>query len=232
MSAELLMIVDDDLESRNSFATTARIANFKTVLATDYLRRPADLVEFARKSRVDGVLCDHKLKEANFANFDGAEGAAELNAAGIPAFLVTLYEPADVDIAIRPFRRRIPCLLHKRPRAALLRETFELTRAETVGKELRKERKPYRASLLVEAVQTQGGRNRIIVSIPQWKTDQTIPILCSSVPADAQGQMVVGGWLLADVNLNAACAEDLYIDAIRVPPKAALAEFHAKANRR
>jgi hypothetical protein len=121
--------------------------------------------------------------------------------------------------------------MHRRPKPKELRSAIAKIRVETVDGVLALDRRPYRASLFVDSVTNNGGHARVHVAIPQAAVKQIITIMLETIPGDARAEAKPGGWLLAEVNINAECVEDLYVDDVRLPPAAALKEYHAKNNR-
>src|SRR5712671_4946160 len=106
-----IAIIDDDADSRDTFASSARAAGYDPKIFAERYRTIDMLLEQARKFRVKYALCDHRLNERPYASFYGAEAVARFYDVGIPAVLVTSYQRSDTETSIRPYRRRIPRLL-------------------------------------------------------------------------------------------------------------------------
>ena len=94
-------IVDDNPSHRRMLGQKTELAGFLPVPLDRKYATVDELVQSVREADVYGVLCDHRLREGNYAGFDGAEAVAALYGLPKPAILVTDYGSVDINGPIR-----------------------------------------------------------------------------------------------------------------------------------
>jgi hypothetical protein len=218
-----LAIIDDNPNHRNQLGLKAKLAGFAPVPLLQAYPSVGDLLEGIRRARVYGALCDHRLREGNYAAFDGAEAVASLYDQRKPAILVTDYGEVDRDGSIRAFRRRIPILI---PTSEALPDRIvrglEVCEREVIKHEIPISRRPRRALVMIdEVVQSPHGR-QVIAFVPQWDPNEAVSFPESIIPADLRSEVKKGRFLIAWINTDAELNEDLFFDSFELPPDEAL----------
>jgi FixJ family two-component response regulator len=211
-----IAIIDDDPDSRATYAASARIAGFNPYCCEQRFRRVEEVLDEANGHRARFALCDHRLTEGHYARFTGAEIVARFYDAGIPAVLVTSYLRSDVETTIRPFRRRIPRLLSGISPDSL-RAALEACKEEVVDHEIPMERRGCRAVLSVKELSPRGNETVVRVRITQWSTTDLAGFPLSMVPDEIRTQVKVGAFLFATVNTGAVSADDLFFEDFQLP---------------
>lgn len=106
---ECCYVLDDAPDARRAHSFKIEDAEIEPIVIDGPLGTLESTVELLVGNSV-AVLCDYKLKVGQYAQFDGAELAAELYRKRVPNVLCTRYERAELD-QIRPYRRYIPSLV-------------------------------------------------------------------------------------------------------------------------
>lgn len=216
IAAPTIAIVDDDADSRATYAGSAEIAGFKPYCCEQRFRRVEEVLDEANEHRARFALCDHRLTEGHYARFTGAEVVARFYDAGIPAVLVTSYLRSDIETTIRPFRRKIPRLLPGISPVSL-REALEACKAEVVDNKVPLERRGCRAVLTVKELASRGSQTVVRVRITQWSTTELAGFPLSMVPNEIRKDVKVGAFLFATVNTGALSADDLFFEDFQLP---------------
>ena len=171
-----LAIVDDNPSHRTMLGPRAKLAGFEAGSASaNFYPSVDDLLGSIRKARVYGALCDHRLREGNYAGFDGSEAVAALYDLSKPALLVTDYGSVDIDTSIRTFRRRIPVLISTSEALPdRIIRGLEACEREVVQHEIPISRRPRRALVMIdEVVESPNGR-QVIAFVPQWRANEAV----------------------------------------------------------
>lgn len=106
------LIVDDDEAERFVMLRTLGRLGIDAVAVEHRVASFEALAEAFASSGADVAIVDHKLKEANFATFLGADAVVELRSRSMPAMLVTRHGTADV-VSIRRRAKDIPSYLRR-----------------------------------------------------------------------------------------------------------------------
>jgi hypothetical protein len=220
-----LAIVDDDRNHRTMLGLKVKLAGFVPVPLEQAYPSVADLLENIRRKRVFGALCDHRLREGNYAGFDGAEAVAALYDRRKPAILVTDYGRVDADGSIRAFRRRIPVLL---PTSEALPDCIaqglEACEREVIKHEIPIHRRPRRALVMIDEVVGNSSARQVIAFVPQWEPNEAVRFPESIVPVRLRSELKKGRFLIALVNTDAELNEDLFFENFELPPDEAPAQ--------
>jgi hypothetical protein len=208
-------IVDDNPNHRRMFGQQALLAGFLPVPLDQRYPDIAGLVASVKEADVYGVLCDHRLREGNYAGFDGAEAVAALYEVPKPAILITDYGSVDINGPIRLFRRRIPLLIatsDMRPDSIIM--GLKNCEREVVFHDVPLARRPRRALVLVEEVVG----DQVNVFIPQWNPNEVVSLPVAMVPEALRPHLQKGNFLVAWVNTDAEQVGDLFFDDFQLPP--------------
>jgi hypothetical protein len=209
-----LAIIDDNPRHRDVLGLKAKLAGFVPVLLLKTYPSVGDLLEGIRKEKAYGALCDHRLREGNYAGFDGAEAVAALYDKGKPAILVTDYGKVDIDGSIRAFRRRIPVVL---PTSEALPDRIidglVTCEREVIKHEIPIGRRPRRALVLIDEV----WQGQVIAFVPQWDPNEAVSFPESIVPAPLRPQLQKDQFLVAWVNTDADLNEELFFEDFELP---------------
>ena len=117
MVAELqpaVAVVDDDADFANNTARSLRREGLRTVVITDeHFNEVQDLVERILETGCSAAVIDHRLSPRNMASFEGAAVVAELYEREFPAVLLSGFLADDVDVSLRRWRDRTPCVVSR-----------------------------------------------------------------------------------------------------------------------
>lgn len=106
------LIVDDDETERLMMVRALGRVGVTAFALTERLDSLDSLAAEFERAGADVAIVDHKLREANFAPFLGAEAVADLSGRGMPGMLVTRHGAADVS-SIRRCAKDIPSYLRR-----------------------------------------------------------------------------------------------------------------------
>ena len=214
-----LAIVDDNANHRNMLGLKAKLAGFEPVPLQQTYPIVDDLLSGIRKARVYGALCDHRLREGNYAGFDGAAAVAALYDDQKPAILVTDYGKVDIDTSIRTFRRRIPVLI---PTSEALPDRIiqglEACEREVVLHEIPISRRPRRALVMIDEVVQSPNGGQVIAFVPQWRANEAVSFPELIIPDALRAELKKDRILIAWVNTDAELNEDLFFENFELPP--------------
>ena len=170
-----LAIVNDVKAHRERLGLLAQLAGYQHVLLTGKYRKVQDLVAEVDQIGVDGILCDLRLSDGNYASFNGAEAVAALYDAHKASVLITDYSNPDVNTTIRLHRRKIPVLLNTEDVGRdVLRRALEASRGEIVDGKLPLARRPRRALVMIDEVGKAPYGRMVTAFVPQWKENEAI----------------------------------------------------------
>lgn len=205
---ENVAIVDDDAASRKSYELPLEDLS----LSPDPVQGPLpNLQRFVAEiaARSDAALCDHHLRKANYADFNGAEVVASWYAVKFPAVLCTKWEKAEID-QIRRHRSRIPVLIQPEE-LAKDPETFIRGLEEVLFEmngDFRPSRRPWRTQVSFPEVDDNG--LIVYAEVPAWPGGQVIRLQKTDLPETLLLQLKPDYRCHAKVNIGAERQEDLY----------------------
>jgi hypothetical protein len=207
-------IIDDDPGYAEGTGVVVEDAKLEPILLSGGFETIEALVE-AVSGSADGVLCDHRLQQGGYAPFVGAEAVARLTTAGVPAVLLTMYDKIDADVSIRLWREHVPVLLGREDAdPGLVRRGLEVALREING-DVQDSRRAWPALIEVRAVSTESGSNVLDVMIEGWRPLEAVRFPEGLLPVDLQGHVAADDLLVAEINLGADRAEDLYFRRFR-----------------
>jgi hypothetical protein len=189
------------------------------------------LEDFYRLKRVSLIACDHRLFDGNYANYYGAQAVAESYRHGRGGVLITAYENYDADHSIREYRRWIPVLLHATDiKPSGLGEALLQADREVRQHLVPQHREPFRTIMTIKQLIPKGNATIVKVVMSQWNPHVEVGFPLNMVPKEMQASVSPGNMLIAQVNICAARAEDLYFDQFELPDPNALRKSKAFFN--
>lgn len=222
---EKVAVVDDDQTEAQLMSEIVQEAGFLPVpvLATERTDRfdnPSVLAAVIQ-DRAEAAVCDHRLRPLGYASFDGAQLVAELLVRKIPAVLVTTYLDIDADVSIRRWRDKIPVLLSRdEADPEHIREGLEACLSEIAGAVLAG-RRPRRALIRVVDVTQESSETVVDAIVPQWNPNKGVRFPVTLLPRELHSEVAPGIRLLADVNIGARKAEELFFGNFDLAPEPA-----------
>jgi hypothetical protein len=217
--SRVVAIVDDNERMRERFADFVRAKGFEPFVFEGRLNSVSSLVSEAKRQGAVYAVCDHRLFERNYATFFGAEAVAGFYDSHLIApLLVTGYENADSETTIRVHRRKIPSLLHSRDVTPdTIANGLNAARLETIEGLLPPEREPCPAIMSVTDLLPQTRDTLVRVIVAQWRPDAEVGFPLSMIPDAMRCHVRAGSLLRAEINVDAARAEDLYFVNFSLP---------------
>jgi CheY-like chemotaxis protein len=217
-SMRRVAIVDDNPDSRRHLARVTTLAGFEPALLENHYPKPDDLFQAIRAVNAGRALCDNRLREGNYAGFDGALAVDALYQRRFPAILVTDYTAPDIN-TIRLHRRRIPVLVPgSELRPERITRGFEQIEQEIMHDQLPLSRRPRRALVEVDEI-IQGPRgNLLTVFVPRWREHEAIVLPQEILPKFLRGSVRRGTILIASINTEAERSEDLFFEEFELVP--------------
>ena len=217
-------ILEDNPDNRDRW--TEMVARFGAEPVPIASPAPAlrNLEQFLTTHRISMVLCDNRLFEhGSYADYSGAEAVAASYRSGRGGVLVTAYENADAETFIRPHRRWIPVLIHA---MQLKSKSLESGLLEA-NREVRehspsRERMSHRTILTIRSIIEKGTTIIVKVMMSQWNAQIEVGFPLELIPARIHSSIVPGAMLIAQVNIEATRAEDLFFENFEQPDSNAL----------
>src|SRR5262249_7743526 len=92
-----IAIADDKPDYLTQKSQVVRMAGYEPVPLGGKYHAVGELLAELQTVKAEGLVCDHKLSEGNYALFQGAEVVAALYGSATPALLVTDYVESDLQ---------------------------------------------------------------------------------------------------------------------------------------
>jgi FixJ family two-component response regulator len=214
-------VVDDIDRMARATALLVEDAGFQPVQIPPVHARVEDLLDqIAARSRA--TICDHRLGQRTAVPYDGAEVVARSNDHGIPAVLITTYANTDENTSIRRWRAGIPRLLRRGTQAHPDAIAKALRVAENEARGLYEvERTAYRTVVRVQDIRSWEGQSVAEVVVSAWHPDEVVELPTSLLldTIDLQDQQLPGRRFMAEVNIYAETAGELYFRAFEPAPE-------------
>lgn len=210
-------ILEDDPDKRRQWGAMVKLGG-GVPHAPDEAPALSDLNDYLDRENISLMLCDHHLWDHDYASYSGAEALEQGYKHGCGGVLVTGYVPEDAERTIRQHRRWIPALLqpidlnHK-----LLKEKLLLADQEVRAHNPPKERMPYRTIMTVRRIVQAGGDTIVKVMMSQWRPPAEVGFPINMLPEEFRAHATPGSMLIAQVNIEAERAEDLFFDNFELP---------------
>ena len=220
VSEEPVAVIDDDREQAQAVSVLLDDAGFRSIVVSGPFIRVPDLVAAVR-SNATAAICDHRLSSGGFATFLGAEAVSQLIEAGVPAVLLTQFADTDSDVSIRRWRAHIPVVMSRADADPdRLLEAIAQTKDEMDGN-IPVARRAQRALLNIVGQEDVAGETTFDVFVTQWRPHTAIRLPASIIPAELRSTLTVGSVVLADVNIDAEDASELYFKKFAPAPEPA-----------
>jgi len=213
-SFKAIGVIDDDSSEAEVYKYQIEEIGIRPVVFENAFASLEDLVIKVRSAKVDGVVCDHRLRVRNYAPFDGAQAVARLFESNVPAVLISKYTLIDVERDIRPFRANIPVLLPKDeidPESLL--DSLKKCKSELEGT-IPTSRRPHRT--LVRIDESEG--DLVIAFVPAWNPNQAVRLPISIIPTQYRSTLKRDDRFFAYVNTDAEKADDLFFQKFEPAP--------------
>lgn len=214
---DVIGVVDDIPDDAEMTIDLLVEAGFQPVFVE--LEADAEVLIERLRASVRAVVCDHRLRQK--VHYSGAEVVARCMSVQLPAVLITTYANTADSASIQRFKASIPEVLRRgsgsSPKA--LRLALDVANKETQG-EYTAERKPYRTVVRVASLE-DADQTYAEVFVSAWSPDEALRIPLeiitgeTGVPADG----IVGRRFLADVNIYARSADEVYLKNFEVLPE-------------
>lgn len=216
-----IVIVDDDLESRETLAVVAEDVGFEPQIITGrYGNKKDELIEDILSLGAEGVISDHRLQNYQMASFYGADLLASLYDHNIPSVLITQFYDEDADTTIRQFRDKLPAVIGRGTQSG---ETFknllefsqrELATARDIT------RKPHRALIRLDDCSTHVQEGILKGIITNWDANVAVKFPISIVPNEVLMSLAKQeqAHISAFVNIGAKNQKDIFITDIHSMP--------------
>jgi hypothetical protein len=175
---------------------------------------------FAEMERLkaDGLVCDHRLNEGNFAKFEGGEAVAALYESQWPALLVTDYGEREL-LSIRRYRRRVPVLIRGgRLDPDAIAGGIEAWEEEVINANMPLWRRPRSTIVIIDEVDDGPKGRMLTVFVPRWNQHESVCLPEDMLPQDFRPDLKKGRMLTATVNTDADNIEDLYFEDFKLTP--------------
>ena len=169
------------------------------------------------RDKASVVVCDHRLRLGGFAMFEGAEFVAHAINNDLPAILISQFIDQDYDVSIRYWRAHLPSVISRDNfRAQTFSQALELCQSELSGI-YTPERRKHRVLVRVADIRTKGDQPVVDAIVPSWSTSTAVRFPLSIVPFDLRQNLKTGDRIIANVNVGADRAEDLFFSDIETP---------------
>ena len=220
MKRKKVAILDDRPQNRERYADYLAQIGYDPAPYDQCIQSLEILENDIKADLIKWLICDHRLNEGKYATFLGAQAVARFYEAQIPALLLTGFEKTDADTTIRPFRQKIPVLLHNIDvTPAKIEEGFEIAYREVVENLIPPERQPCRSIMTVTDIVPKGDISVVKVILTQWDSSREVGFPASMLPGEISGILKPDLMLIADVNVDAEKAEDLFFANFTIPEK-------------
>jgi hypothetical protein len=219
LSKQRIAILEDNPTNRGRLSDLVKMTGGIPVPASPYAPIFNDFDKFLRREMISMVICDHRLFEhGNYADYTGAKAIAESYRCGCGGVLVTSWENTDAESTIREYRRWIPSLIHSSDLRldTLVPALLEADR-EVKQRIIGKNRIPYRTIMTIQRVVNRGTDKIVKVVMGQWNIDEEIGFPLRLIPKSIQANIIPGNMLIAQVNIDATRAEELFFDEFEIP---------------
>lgn len=220
---DVVAVVDDDERQAETVAELLVDAGFRPVIVPDprrFITNVADLVS-AIGQRASAAVCDHRLSPRHLASFDGAEAVAALYDANVPALLLTQYADMDIDVSIRRWRHKVPVVLARDNADPVLFGTSLALCTSELNGDVIAARRPHRSLVHVSGNSQEGNEPVLDVFVMQWRPHVAVRLPLSCVPEPLRPGLETFPYLIAEVNIEAGSAAELYFKAFEAAPRPA-----------
>ena len=222
-----IAVIDDERRQAETAAGIAEEAGLHPVVISEgdgIFFMPDQLLDSLRSANCTAAICDHRLSQTQFAQFDGAEFLSALFREQIPGVLLSTFTAIDGDTSIRLHRAQIPYII---PRNGLAPDEIfrglELCNAEFTG-DPPPERVARRTLVRVVDFTDYGSAAVVDAIVHTWDPDTAVRFPLAvvenpdirSILSEGQG---VGLRLFAEVNVGCENAGELFFRSFEFAPE-------------
>jgi hypothetical protein len=188
-----------------------------------------DLEQFLNAEKVRMIMCDNRLFEhGNYASYYGAAVVAVGYRSGRGGVLITAYENTDTELSIRENRRWIASLLHSSELSpSTLHSALLQADHEARNKIMPRERIPYRTIMTIKDIVNKGEKSVVKVVMSQWEPRTEVGFPLDMLPQHMRASALPGNMFIAQVNVEAKRAEDIYFYKFELPNPDAIKKTEA-----
>ncbi len=219
ITSKRIAVFEDNATQRERYADTILSLGMEAI-RVDTPPPFSQIEPFLRNNRITGVISDHRLTEGHYSEYVGAQLVKACYGLRIGAVLITSYTHLDANTTLRINRRWLPCVINSEqlnnPRLEI-QAALAIADAEARQGLLPLQREPFRAVMTVTRAETLGNRQMVKVLIGQWRSDQEVTFPLEMVPEEMRHKIKPNELLIAQVNLDAELAEDLYFENFELP---------------
>jgi hypothetical protein len=224
-----IAVFEDHVDQRERLEGTIRAMGMEAI-RVDHPPAFSEIPSFMKNNGITGVLSDHRLNERHYSDYLGAELVKACYGLHIGAVLLTSYTHRDANTTLRIHRRWLPCVIApeelSNPREEI-KAALERADAEARQGLLPAQREPFRAIMTVTRSETLGNRQMVKVLIGQWRPQVEVAFPLEMIPKGIRHHVKPNELLIAQVNLDAEHAEDLYFENFELPDADAYRESQA-----
>ena len=213
-----IAIADDNLSYLVQKSQIVQMAGFEPLQLRGQYHAIQDLLDEVRNGKAEALVCDHKLSEGNYANFDGVEVVAALYNSHTPALLVTDYVDSDLD-SIRRYRRKVPVLIRGGSfTQSAIKKGLKDWQEEVINHNIPLHRRARRAVIMIDDI-IEGPKGRTLtIFVPRWREHEAISISEDIIPQNLRKDLKKGNVLTASINTDTELREDLFFEDFRLVP--------------
>jgi len=213
-----IAILEDNADNRERWTDMVRSGGAEPVPVPSPAPPITGLERYLEELKASLVMCDHRLFERNYATYYGAEAVADSYRNGRGGVLVTDYEKDDAELSIRRYRRWIPALVRALDlKLTVLESALLQADREVREKVVSRERVPHRTIMTVRGVVPKGGEKVVRVMMSQWDPKSEVGFPLDKLPERVRPVVAPGQILIAQVNIEASRAEDLFFEEFELP---------------
>lgn len=219
LTNQRVAIFEDDATNRDRWTSMVNLCGGTPLPVADRAPSLKNLGTFFKTKKITMLMCDHHLFErGDYAGYYGAEAVAASYRSGIGGILVTAFERDDAELSLRKFRRWIPALINS-PKLTLNNLGAALLQADREVRQQAptRERVPHRTIITVRRIEKRAAHKIVKVMMSQWNAAVEVGFPLEMVPEKIRPAVAPGTLLIAQVNVEAARAEDLYFDQFELP---------------
>ena len=222
-----IAVIDDEPRQAETAAGIAEEAGLYPVVITEgdgIFAMPHELLDALRLANCTAAICDHRLSQTQFAQFDGAEFMSALFREKIPGVLLSTFAAIDGDTSIRLHRAEIPYIIRRNDlMPGEIVRGLERCMAEFTG-EPAPERIARRTLVRVVDVAVDGAGAAVDAIVHTWNPDIAVRFPLAVVD-DPEIQRALSDWrgiglrLFAEVNVGCENADELFFKSFEFAPE-------------
>ena len=222
-----IAVIDDERRKAETAAGIAEEAGLEPIVISEgdgVFVVPDQLLNSLRSANCTAAICDHRLSQTQFAQFDGAEFMSTLFREKIPGVLLSTFAAIDGDTSIRLHRAQIPYIISRENLVPdEIVRGLERCLAEFTG-DIPPERVARRTLVRVVDVANDGSAAVVDAIVHTWNPDTGVRFPLSVVE-DPDIQRILRQWqglelrLFAEINVGCESADELFFRSFEFAPE-------------